>query len=116
MRKRGEVYWVQFDPSVGTEIRKRRPAVTVSVDFVNRKGFRYQVIPFTSNLSKVYPSEVVVRFKDGLSKAAVDQIAMVSKERIGRRLGRFRSKEMTKLEEKIKFVLGLIPMVDPQEK
>jgi mRNA interferase MazF len=58
--KRGEVWWVEFDPAVGSEIRKTRPAVIVSNDAANRHLARVVVVPVTSNTAKVYPAEAVV--------------------------------------------------------
>ena len=51
--KRGEVWWVEFDPSVGREVRKRRPAVIVSNDAANRNLARVVVAPLTSNTGQL---------------------------------------------------------------
>ena len=58
--KRGEVWWVNFDPAVGGEIQKQRPAVIVSNDAANKHLNRAQVIPLTSQVTKLYPSEAMV--------------------------------------------------------
>ena len=58
--KRGEVWWVEFDPSVGSEIRKKRPAVIMSNDAANRNLARVVVVPLTSNTGRQYPGEAVV--------------------------------------------------------
>ncbi len=80
--KRGEVWWVNFDPSIGGEIRKQRPAVIVSNDAANYHLNRVQVIPLTSNVDKLYPSETYVTFRGKKAKAMADQLTTVSKKRL----------------------------------
>ncbi len=57
---RGEVWWINFDPSVGGEIRKKRPAIIVSNNAANRNLNRVQVVPMTTNVSRIYPSEALI--------------------------------------------------------
>ncbi|MCP4820986.1 MAG: type II toxin-antitoxin system PemK/MazF family toxin, partial [Shimia sp.] len=80
--KRGEVWWVEFDPSVGSEIRKKRPAVIVSNDAANRNLARVVVVPLTSNTGRLYPSEAVVTAGGQSSKAMADQIMAADKSRL----------------------------------
>ena len=91
---RGEVWWVDFDPSLGGEIQKTRPAVIVSNDASNRYLNRVQVVPITSKTLRVYPCEAVIELNGEPRKAMADQVATVSKQRLKSRLGSLSREDM----------------------
>jgi len=104
---RGEVWWVNFDPSVGGEIKKKRPAIIISNNAANKFLNRVQVIPLTSNTSRLYPSEALVTIRGNPSKAMADQITTVSKVRIFEKYAVVSEKELRDVEKALCVHLGI---------
>lgn len=105
--KRGEIWWVNFDPAIGGEIKKTRPAIIVSNDAANTHLNRVQVIPLTSVTKKIYPSECVVSVNGILSKAMADQIMTVSKVRLTNQLCTITKEESIAVDRIMCLQLGI---------
>ena len=107
MIQRGEVWWVDFNPSVGGESQKVRPAIIVSNDSSNKTLNRVQVVPTTSNTAKCFPCEAYVEINGKLSKAMADQLATVSKLRLKTKIGKISLQNILDVERAIKVQLDL---------
>ncbi len=105
--KRGEVWWVEFDPSIGSEIRKTRPAVIISNDAANRGLPRVMAMPLTSNTARVYPGEAMVTLAGRRSKAMADQIMAADKRRLKSMVGVLSRDDMIAVEDAIKLHFGM---------
>src|SRR5208283_4290118 len=97
--RRGDVWWVSFDPSIGGEIQKTRPAVVLSNNVANSVLNRVVVVPLSSQTEKIYPAEALVMLNGEHRKAMADQIATASKERLRSRLGALSSADMRSVED-----------------
>jgi mRNA interferase MazF len=106
--KRGDVFWIDFDPSKATEIKKRRPALIVSHDVMNEYSSRVIVAPITSQLKKVFSFELEIKGTAGIKgKILLDQLRTVDKSRLEKKMGALTIQELQEVNAIIKLVLGL---------
>ena len=105
--KRGEVWWVAFDPALGSEIQKTRPAIIVSNDSANRNLKRVGVVPLTTNTSRVFLGEARVSVAGELCKAMSDQVMAAEKLRLKDKLATLSKSDMLEVEKAICTHLGL---------
>jgi mRNA interferase MazF len=107
--RRGDVYWVALDPTLGTEIRKTRPAVVISNDSCNRYGSRVVVLPITSNVESLYPGEARIEVRGSPARVLGDQIRSIDKARLRSRIGSLTKEELAGVENAIQITLDLLP-------
>ena len=105
--RRGDVYWVNFDPTKGTETQKLRPAIILSNNYFNKHLPRLIVAPVTSNTEKVFEFDALVQIMDKQGKAMMDQIRTIDKSRLGKEIGTLSLREMADIERALKLVLAL---------
>jgi mRNA interferase MazF len=106
--KRGEIYWVNLDPTIGSEINKVRPALVVSNDSGNEYSHRVIVAPITSSVKKVYPFEVKLEIEKKDGKVLLDQLRSVDKQRLSKKLTALDYETMQLVNKALKIVLDLI--------
>ena len=105
--RRGEVYWVALDPTLGGEVNKTRPAIILSNDLANRVLNRVIMVPLTTNVDRVLPGEALVEIHGRPQKALGSQLRTVSKLRLGKQFGELSDVDLNKVERAVLFQLGI---------
>jgi len=113
--RRGDIYVVNFDPAIGSEIKKSRPALILQNNTANRYSSVVIVAAITSKIDDVlYPTEVLISAgESGLeceSVALLNQIRTIDKTRLIKKLGVVNSQTMSMVDRAIEISLGLTGM------
>lgn len=106
--RRGEIWWVNFDPSEGMEIQKRRPAVILTVNALNRARGTVVVAPLSTSAPPRPPIVIPLPSAGGNSVAVCDQLCAADKRRFGKKIGDLSNADLATLAESMKIVLGLM--------
>jgi mRNA interferase MazF len=103
--QKGEIYWADLNPTIGSEIAKTRPVLIVSNDINNQYAATVTILPITSSTEKIYPFEILLpKGEGGLSnesKAKANQIRSIDKQRLKSRLGKISELKIREIEEAI---------------
>ena len=112
--RRGEVWLVNLDPTIGVEIQKTRPAVIIQNDIQNRYSPLTIVLPLTSAVKRLGPTTVLVHPPEGgldrPSVILVNHIRAIDQRRLIKRLGRLTPETLDKVAQALKISQGLIPL------
>lgn len=103
--KRFDVFLVNLDPTIGSEIKKTRPAVIISPDAMNLSRLKTVIIaPMTSTIKDNFPTRILIEFKDKKGQIALDQLRSIDRARIVKKLGVIE----TKVQNKVLDLLSII--------
>ena len=109
--KRGDIFWVQFGKTVGTEIRENHPAVVISSDWQNEKGSWVVVLPMSSKVEKIYPfdvyvGKVIANYKESKDHVWASEVSKQKKRLLPNKSGVLSPSLLAKAEIKLKKVLA----------
>ncbi|MDA2936065.1 type II toxin-antitoxin system PemK/MazF family toxin [Patescibacteria group bacterium AH-259-L05] len=109
--KRGEIYLVSLDPTIGSEINKTRPAVILQNDIDNRYSSVTIVAAISSKVERLYPTEILVKSGEGgldkNSRVLLNQVRTIDKQRLVKKIGTLTRETMSHIDQSLKISLGL---------
>src|SRR5260370_5973495 len=105
--RRGEVWWVRLEPTLGSEISKTRPCLVLTGDIFNARRRTVVVVPLSSSPPASPPLLVRVRCADEDVVAVTDQIRAIAKERLRQRLDVLSAEELSAVEDGVREILEL---------
>lgn len=105
--KRGDVYWANLDPTIGTEINKKRPCLIISSDESNEESSKVTVAAITSSVKIVYPFQVKIYMKNKEGKILLNQIRTIAKQRLDGKIIHLDKEIMLQVDKALKITLAL---------
>jgi mRNA interferase MazF len=105
--RRGEVWWVRLDPTLGSEIKKTRPCLVMGTNVLNERRLTVVVVPLSTAPQAAPPLLVPVVCAGRRAVAVVDQIRAVAKERLTRHVGEISQDDLASVEEALRMVLEI---------
>jgi mRNA interferase MazF len=105
--KRGDIFWVKLDPTIGSEIKKTRPAMIVSTDLQNQYSNLIIIAPITSKIKKNHPFRVPITIAGKEGKILINQIRSIDKRRLSKQLAMCEPATLRLVDEALKIVLDL---------
>jgi mRNA interferase MazF len=105
--RRGDVWWIELDPTRGSEIKKTRPCLVVTANALNDTRFTAVVVPYSTAPRAAPPLTIPVQCDGQPCVAVLDQIRAVSKERFHKRIGTAAETELSSITEGLKKILEL---------
>jgi mRNA interferase MazF len=105
--RRGDIWWVELDPTLGSEIRKARPAIVITADALNRARRTVVIVPLSTGPEARPPIVVATPSAGPRSVAVCDQVRAVDKGRLSRASGRLSASDLGVVEDGVRRVLDL---------
>jgi mRNA interferase MazF len=105
--KRGDVYWVNLDPTIGSEINKKRPCLIISNDEGNEVSSRVAVAAITSTCKALYPFHVKIHMNKKEGRILLNQIRTIDKSRLERKITSLEKETMIQVNKALKIYLAL---------
>jgi mRNA interferase MazF len=99
--KQYEIFLVNLEPTIGSEIKKTRPCVVISPDEMNKHLRTVVIAPMTTS-SKNYPTRVEVKHENKMGWVVLDQLRTIDKQRIIKNLGKLSKPEVKEVKSIIK--------------
>ena len=97
--RRGEIWWVNLDPTLGSEIKKTRPCIILGTNVLNERRRTVVIVPLSTAPQAAPPLLVPIVCAGKPAVAVVDQIRAVAKERLQRRIEELSPRDLASVEE-----------------